>query len=78
MAAGVLGEYNVVCSVFKDKETYDAAAVEKSSENNQLRILCLLFGCKIDAGLVFRKESVVWLDRIYRRLAGKQSIRTPY
>ena len=78
MAAGVLSVNDVVSSISEDEETYDAAAVEKSPDHNQPRILRLLFGCKIDAGLVFRRESVVWLDGIYRRLAGKRSIRRPY
>lgn len=75
MAARVLGVQDVIRYVLEDEQS---AAVEKSSENNQPRILHLLFGCKIDAGLVFRRESVVWLDGIYRRLAGKRSIQRPY
>ena len=78
MAARVFSVADVIRSVTEDDETYNAAAVEKSSENNPPRILRLLFGCKIDAGLVFRRESIVWLDGIYRRLAGKRSIPRPY
>ena len=45
---------------------------------NQPSILRLLFGCKIDAGSVFRSESFIWLEGIYRRMAARRSIRRPY
>ena len=38
----------------------------ENCENSQPRITCLLFGYNIDAGSVFRRESLIWLEGIYR------------
>lgn len=75
----------VIDAVFEDEKCDDGAEMLKTSEAvaencefNQPSILRLLFGCKIDAGSVFRSESFIWLEGIYRRMAARRSIRRPY
>jgi hypothetical protein len=37
-----------------------------------------LYSSTVNAAVIFRSESQIWLQRIHRRLAGKRSIRQPY
>ena len=80
MVAGLSLEA-VIHAVCQGKECNDGAELLKTNE--ALTEICefsisrLLYGCKIDAGSIFRKESCIWLKAIYRRMAGKRSIRRP-
>ncbi len=75
----------VIDGIFEDEESHDDTEMLKTNEagpencaNNPRTISRFLFGCKIDAGSVFRRESLIWLEGIYKRMAAKRRIRRPY
>ncbi|CAB4030880.1 Hypothetical predicted protein, partial [Paramuricea clavata] len=50
----------------------------KESDPNVVSLTQTLLSSSVNAAVIFRSESLLWLQRIHRRLAGKRSIRRPY
>ena len=78
---------DVILRVFEDYSCQDNQEVDQPQEEEQSTtqeqlvkpvISRVLYGSNINTGILYNQESLLWLRGIYRRLAGRRSIRRPY
>ncbi len=82
-----LSMQEVIYQIFEDydsqntlekQETHSEGDGKEVQNLVQPGISCLLYGSNINAGVVYNQESLLWLEAIFRRLAGRRGIRRPH
>lgn len=82
-----LSVQEVIHEIFKDYDSQNTAknrethSEDHGKEKQSLAesgISRLLYGSNINAGVVYNHESLLWLETIFRRLAGRRGIRRPH